>query len=97
MDTQAKANKILTPEYLEWEAKLTELPGILTDKIRSRLYKRYKNKTRFDPWIKFENLELPQIKKTDNCILQDSSLETQIMAPNKNYLYQYTIEHGINF
>ncbi|RHZ81504.1 hypothetical protein Glove_120g4 [Diversispora epigaea] len=25
----------LTPKYLEWEAKLTELPSILTDKIRS--------------------------------------------------------------
>ncbi|CAG8719814.1 10101_t:CDS:2, partial [Racocetra fulgida] len=35
IEIEAKANKTLTPEYLEWEAKLTELPGILTDKIRS--------------------------------------------------------------
>ncbi|CAG8766457.1 10110_t:CDS:10, partial [Cetraspora pellucida] len=30
MDTQAKANKTLTPEYLEWEAKLTELPASIS-------------------------------------------------------------------
>ena len=34
--------KILTTDYLDWHAKLTELPSILTDKIRSKLYKRYK-------------------------------------------------------
>ncbi|CAJ0854460.1 16773_t:CDS:2, partial [Entrophospora sp. SA101] len=48
-DDSEKANKTLTPEYLEWEAKLTELPNILTDKIRFKLYKRYKNKTGLDP------------------------------------------------
>ena len=62
MNTQAKANKTLTPEYLEWEAKLTELPGILTDKIRSRLYKRYKNKTGLNPWINFETSKSSQIE-----------------------------------
>ena len=36
--------KILTPEYLDWYAKLTGLPNILTDKIRSNLYKKYKKK-----------------------------------------------------
>ncbi|CAG8619235.1 8809_t:CDS:2 [Cetraspora pellucida] len=49
IEIEPKANKTLTPEYLEWEAKLTEFPGILTDKIRSRLYKRYKNKTGSNP------------------------------------------------
>jgi hypothetical protein len=39
----------LTPEYLEWKAKLTELPSILTDKICSRFCKRYKKKTGLDP------------------------------------------------
>ena len=66
MNTQTKTNKTLTPEYLEWEAKLAELPSILTDKIRSRLYKRYKNKTGLDPWINSEILDkksllIPQI------------------------------------
>ena len=39
-----KSNKILTSEYLGWHAKLSRLPNILTDKIRSKLYKKYKKK-----------------------------------------------------
>jgi hypothetical protein len=30
-------DKILTPEYIDWHAKLSELPSVLTDKIRSKL------------------------------------------------------------
>ena len=59
MNTQTKTNKTLTSEYLEWHAKLTSLPSILTDKIHSTLYKRYKKKTGLDPWIKSENSESP--------------------------------------
>jgi hypothetical protein len=42
--------KILTADYLDWHAKLTGLPSILTDKIRSKLYKRYKKDTGHEPW-----------------------------------------------
>ncbi|SRR6266542_2858154 len=42
--------KILTANYLDWHAKLTGLPSILTDKIRSKLYKRYKKETGHEPW-----------------------------------------------
>jgi hypothetical protein len=45
-----KSDRILTPEYLDWHAKLTGLPSILTDKIRSNLYKRYKKETGNKPW-----------------------------------------------
>ena len=45
-----ESNKILTAEYLDWHAKLTGLPSILTDKIRSKLYKRYKKQTGNEPW-----------------------------------------------
>ena len=45
-----KSDRILTPEYLDWHAKLTGLPSILTDKIRSNLYKRYKKETENEPW-----------------------------------------------
>ena len=45
-----KSDRILTPEYLDWHAKLTGLPSILTDKIRSNLYKRYKKETGNEPW-----------------------------------------------
>ena len=44
-----KSDKILTPEYLDWHAKLTGLPSILTDKIRSSLYKKYKKETGYEP------------------------------------------------
>src|SRR3954468_13430929 len=42
--------KILTAEYLDWHAKLDGLPSILTDKIRTKLYKRYKKETGCEPW-----------------------------------------------
>jgi hypothetical protein len=45
-----KTDKILTPEYLDWHAKLTGLPNVLTDKIRSTLYKKYKKETGNEPW-----------------------------------------------
>ena len=45
-----KSDKILTPEYLDWHAKLSGLPSVLTDKIRSNLYKRYKKETGNEPW-----------------------------------------------
>ena len=38
----SKTDKILTSEYLDWHAKLSGLPSVLTEKIRSNLYKKYK-------------------------------------------------------
>ena len=46
----SKSNKVLTPKYLDWHAKLTGLPSILTDKIRSNLYKKYRKETGYEPW-----------------------------------------------
>src|SRR5918911_5195105 len=45
-----ESDKILTPEYLDWHAKLSGLPSVLTDKIRSSLYKKYKKETGHEPW-----------------------------------------------
>src|SRR5436305_8196117 len=45
-----KSNKILTPEYLDWHAKLSGLASILTDKTCSNLYKKYKKETGHEPW-----------------------------------------------
>ena len=45
-----KSNKVLTPEYLDWHAKLSGLPSVLTDKIRSSLYKKYKREMVLEPW-----------------------------------------------
>ncbi|RIA85038.1 hypothetical protein C1645_831411 [Glomus cerebriforme] len=49
-DNMTKTDKILTPEYLDWHAKLSGLPSILTDKIHFKLYKRYKKETGNEPW-----------------------------------------------
>ena len=46
----SKTDKILTSEYLDWHAKLSGLPSILMDKIRSSLYKKYKKETGHEPW-----------------------------------------------
>ena len=46
----SESNKILTPEYLDWHAKLTGLPSVLTDRIQSSLYKKYKKETGNEPW-----------------------------------------------
>ncbi|PKY53884.1 hypothetical protein RhiirA4_472350 [Rhizophagus irregularis] len=45
-----KTDKKLTPEYLDWHAKLTGLPSVLTDRIWSNLYKKYKKETGYEPW-----------------------------------------------
>ena len=63
MDIQAKSDKVLTPEYLDWYSKLIDLPTTISDKLRSKLYKIYKKKTGLDPWIKSETSEFPQIEK----------------------------------
>ena len=44
-----ESDKILTAKYLDWHTKLIGLPSILTDKICSKLYKRYKKETGNEP------------------------------------------------
>jgi hypothetical protein len=53
----SKSDEILTPEYLDWQAKLSGLPSVLTDKICSSLYKKYKKETGHEPWQLSEVLE----------------------------------------
>ena len=55
--------KILTPEYLDWHAKLSGLPSVLTDKIRSKLYKRYKKEIGNEPWQLSEVHESEVVRK----------------------------------
>ena len=45
-----KFDKILTSEYLNWHAKLAGLPSVLTDKIWSNLYKKYRKETGHESW-----------------------------------------------
>ncbi len=60
-----KSNKILTPEYLDWHAKLTGLPSILTDKIRFNLYKKYRKKTEHEPWQMLRAMTSMSTKASD--------------------------------
>ncbi len=64
--------KILTADYLDWHAKLTGLPSILTDKIRSKLYKRYKKETGNEPW------QLSKVHASEANLLINLKLENKV-------------------
>ncbi|RHZ62175.1 hypothetical protein Glove_343g27 [Diversispora epigaea] len=83
----------LTPEYLEWEAKLTELPSILTDKIRSRFCKRYKKKTGLNPWLNSETFESSQIEKTDNHLSRDCIIKIFKFPEEKSTIHKAVHKH----
>ena len=68
----SKSDKILTPKYLDWHAKLTGLPSILTDKIRSKLYKRYKKQTGNEPW------QLSEAHASEASLLINSKPENKV-------------------
>nr|CAG8585900.1 7794_t:CDS:2 [Entrophospora candida] len=94
-NTQTNSNKILTSEYLDWYAKLTGLPNILTDKICSKLYKRYKKETGLDPWIN-PKMKISVSNKTQEAEPYYShNFPISRTNPNKmECLYKYAIEHG---
>ena len=66
--------KILTADYLDWHAKLTGLPSILTDKIRSKLYKRYKKQTGNEPW------QLTEAHASEGHLLRNSKPENKVSS-----------------
>ena len=70
----SESNKILTPEYLDWHAKLTGLPSILTDKVQFSLYKKYKKETGHEPWQLSEDRLLIN-SKSENKVSYLSSSE----------------------
>src|SRR5256885_10731921 len=77
----AKSDKILTPEYLDWHAKLTGLPSILTDKIRSNLYKKYKKETGHEPWQLSEDRLLINSKPENKVSYLSSSEKCEEKGP----------------
>src|SRR2546429_4867487 len=95
-----KSDKVLTPEYLDWHAKLSGLPSILTDKIRSNLYKRYKKETGNKPWQLSEAVinisEKPQASDFKPITFKakpDSELIIKSMLEHFTYLkFQIAIE-----
>src|SRR6266542_6851248 len=68
----SKTDKILTSEYLDWHAKLTGLPSVLTDRIRSSLYKKYKKETGYEPW------QLSEAHASEASLLINSKSENKV-------------------
>src|SRR4051794_11712019 len=96
----SEPNKILTPEYLDWHAKLTDLPSTLTDKIRSKLYKKYKKETGHEPW-QLSETHLLKNSKPENKVSYLSSSEqceekgpiTFEARPDPELIIKFVLEH----
>ena len=95
-----KSVKILTADYLDWHAKLTGLPRVLTDKIRSNLYKKYKRETGLEPW-KLPEVRLLINSKPENKVSYLSSSEqceekgpiTYEAKPEPELIIKSVLEH----
>ncbi|CAG8626520.1 23413_t:CDS:1, partial [Gigaspora rosea] len=89
MNAQTESDKILSPEYLNWHAKLTGLPDILTDKIRSNLYKKYKKETGHEPW------QLPKavISMPPKPKISDFKPITYEAKPDSELIIKSVLEH----
>src|ERR671939_356342 len=95
-----KSDKILTPEYLDWHAKLTGLPRVLTDKICSNLYKKYKRETGLEPWQLSEDHLLidlkPESKVSDLSFSEQCEEEGPITfeaKPDSELIIKSVLEH----
>ncbi|CAG8623169.1 6531_t:CDS:2 [Ambispora gerdemannii] len=88
IEIETKSNKTLTPEYLEWHNKFTGLPSVLTDKIHSKLYKRYKKETGLDPWINSETSESSQIENADNNLSRDCIIKISKFLEEKDVIIE---------
>src|SRR6266536_2864435 len=67
-----KTDKKLTPEYLDWHAKLIGLPSVLTDRIQTSLYKKYKKETGYEPW------QLSEAHASEASLLINSKPENKV-------------------
>ena len=67
-----KTNKILSSKYLNWHAKLTGLPSVLTDKIQFSLYKKYKKETGHELW------QLSEVHALEVSLLINSKPENKV-------------------
>jgi len=87
-----KSDKVLTPEYLDWHVRLSGLPSVLTDKIRSKLYKTYKKETGNEPW------QLPKAMSAEPCFsasgqASDFKPITFEARPNPELIIKSVLEH----
>ncbi|RHZ81474.1 hypothetical protein Glove_120g239 [Diversispora epigaea] len=81
----------LTPEYLEWKAKLTELPSILTNKIRSRFCKRYKKKTGLNPWLNSKTFQIEE--NADDYMSHDCVIKISKFPEDKDIIHDAIHTH----
>ena len=90
-----KSDKILTPEYLDWHAKLTGLPSVLTNRIRSSLYKKYKKETGYEPWQLSEAVISISEKPCFNASGQASDFKpiTFEVRPDPELIIKSVLEH----
>ena len=68
----SRSDKVLTPEYLEWHAKLSGLPSVLTGRIQSSLYKKYKKETGYKLW------QLSEVHVSEASLLINSKPENKV-------------------
>ena len=74
---------------------INSLPNILTDKICSKLYKRYKKETGLDPWINSKTKISVSNKTREAEPYYSHNSPISRTNPNKmECLYKYAIEHG---
>ncbi len=76
-----KSDKVLTSEYLDWHAKLSRLSSVLTDKIWSNLYKKYKKETRHKLWQLSEDHLLINSKSENKVSYLFSSKQCEKKGP----------------
>ncbi|CAG8590365.1 24913_t:CDS:2 [Cetraspora pellucida] len=82
----------LTSEYLDWYAKLIEVPSSLTDKIHLILYRAYMKETGLDLWIKSKVSESPQIDYANNHLSQDCIIKISKFPEEKDVIIESTSE-----
>src|ERR1044071_1796383 len=83
-----ESDKILTAKYLDWHTKLIGLPSILTDKIRSKLYKRYKKQTGNEPW------QLTEVHESEVINLKPEKVPiTFEVRPDPELIIKSVLEH----
>ena len=92
-----KTDKILTPKYLDWHAKLTGLSSVLTDRIRSSLYKKYKKETGYEPWQLSEDRLLinskPENKVSSSEQCEEKGPITFEVRPDPELIIKSVLEH----
>src|SRR3954451_12187503 len=81
-----KSDKVLTSEYLDWHAELSGLPSILTDKIRSNLYKK---ETGNEPW----QLSEAVISISEKPQASDFKLITFKAKPDPELIIKFMLEY----